>query len=61
MDYSGFDFELREVDKEILEQTIVAANTDDMIDGVIIYFPVFNTRQVRHNTLQYKHQWFSYD
>ncbi|KAF3928099.1 hypothetical protein AA313_de0203194 [Arthrobotrys entomopaga] len=42
---NGFDFELREVDKEDLEEVVLAANSDDAVDGAIIYFPVFGTRQ----------------
>ncbi|KAK6336374.1 NAD-dependent 5,10-methylenetetrahydrafolate dehydrogenase [Orbilia brochopaga] len=42
---NGFDFELREVDKEELEEAVIAANSDKAVDGAIIYFPVFGTRQ----------------
>ncbi|KAF3938524.1 hypothetical protein ABW19_dt0207204 [Dactylella cylindrospora] len=42
---NGFDFELREVDKEELEEAVIAANSDKSVDGAIIYFPVFGTRQ----------------
>lgn len=44
---SGFQFELREVPKDDLEEHILAANTDDAVDGIIVYFPVFGNRQVR--------------
>lgn len=44
--YSGFQFELREVPKDDLEEHILAANTDDAVDGIIVYFPVFGNRQV---------------
>lgn len=42
---SGFEFELRTIDKDNLEDAILNANTDDSVDGIIIYFPVFNNRQ----------------
>ncbi|KAK7204634.1 tetrahydrofolate dehydrogenase/cyclohydrolase [Myxozyma melibiosi] len=42
---TGFDFELREVDKEELEDAIFQANEDDAVDGIMIYFPVFGNRQ----------------
>lgn len=38
-------YELREVDREELENTLVEANADDSIDGVIVYYPIFNGRQ----------------
>ncbi|KAK9388620.1 hypothetical protein V1515DRAFT_552992 [Lipomyces mesembrius] len=41
----GFVFELREVDKEELEDYIVLSNEDDDVDGIMIYFPVFGNRQ----------------
>jgi len=42
---SGFRFELREIDREELEGHILAANTDDSVDGIIVYYPIFNNRQ----------------
>lgn len=42
---AGFQFELREVDKEDLEDAIFQANDDDSVDGIMIYFPVFGNRQ----------------
>ncbi|KAK9472129.1 uncharacterized protein V1510DRAFT_418061 [Dipodascopsis tothii] len=42
---TGFDFELREVDKDELEDYIMIANEDDGVDGIMIYFPVFGNRQ----------------
>ena len=36
---SGFDFDLRQVDKEKLEEEIMAAN--DKVDGIIVYYPIF--------------------
>lgn len=41
----GFDYELRELDKEDLEEAVIEANGDDSVDGMMIYFPVFGTRQ----------------
>lgn len=36
---------MREVDREELEGHILAANHDDNIDGIIVYYPIFNDRQ----------------
>jgi len=43
--HSGFKFQLREVDREELEQHILTANHDDAVDGIIVYYPIFNNRQ----------------
>ncbi|KAI9824265.1 MAG: NAD-dependent 5,10-methylenetetrahydrafolate dehydrogenase [Thelocarpon impressellum] len=42
---NGFRFELREVDKDELEEHILAANGDDGVDGIIVYYPIFGNRQ----------------
>lgn len=36
---------MREVDREDVEGAILAANADDTVDGVIVYYPIFNNRQ----------------
>lgn len=41
----GFKYELREVDKEELEEAIINANEDDAVDGIMVYFPVFGGGQ----------------
>jgi methylenetetrahydrofolate dehydrogenase (NAD+) len=41
----GFDYELRTLDKEELEEAILNANEDDLVDGIMVYFPVFGNRQ----------------
>ncbi|KAH7328919.1 methylenetetrahydrofolate dehydrogenase [Stachybotrys elegans] len=38
---NGFDFELRNVEKELLEEEIMSANGDDAVDGTIVYYPIF--------------------
>ncbi|UXI15787.1 DFP2 [Sarcoptes scabiei] len=38
---SGIIFELRKVDREQLEDSIIAANEDDSIHGILVYYPVF--------------------
>jgi 5,10-methylene-tetrahydrofolate dehydrogenase/methenyl tetrahydrofolate cyclohydrolase len=48
---SGFAFTLREVEREELEEAIRSANTDDSVDGILVYYPVFNTS--RDRTIQY--------
>ncbi|KAL8759829.1 MAG: hypothetical protein Q9199_000476 [Rusavskia elegans] len=42
---NGFQFSLREVDREDLEGHILAANEDEKVDGIIVYYPIFNSRQ----------------
>lgn len=42
---SGFNFELRQVDREDLEANILAANQDAKVDGIIVYYPIYNDRQ----------------
>jgi methylenetetrahydrofolate dehydrogenase (NAD+) len=42
----GFRFEMRDVDKEELEDGIMEANNDHDVDGIMVYFPVFGDRQV---------------
>lgn len=43
--HSGFDFELREVDREELEDALIQANKDTKVDGIIVYYPIFGNRQ----------------
>ncbi|UNI14708.1 Methylenetetrahydrofolate dehydrogenase (NAD(+)) [Purpureocillium takamizusanense] len=38
---NGFNFDLRTVDKEILEEEIMKANDEEAVDGVIVYYPIF--------------------
>lgn len=45
---NGFSFDLRVLDKDVLEDAILAANADDAVDGIIIYFPVFGSSQDRY-------------
>ena len=42
---SGVMYELREVDREELETLLIEANDDNNVDGVIVYYPIFNGRQ----------------
>ena len=42
---SGFAFELREVDRELLEDALIDANNDAAVDGIIVYYPIFGNRQ----------------
>lgn len=39
--YSGFLFDLRKIDKEELEEAILAANIDPSVHGIIVYYPIF--------------------
>lgn len=48
---SGIDFTLHEVNAEELEEVLRQANKDDEIDGIIVYYPVFNPQ--RDRTLQW--------
>ncbi|KAJ1333872.1 methylenetetrahydrofolate dehydrogenase (NAD+) [Microdochium nivale] len=38
---NGFHFDLRQVDKDTLEEAIMAANDDSQVDGIIVYYPIF--------------------
>lgn len=38
---SGFDFDLRTVSKEDIEEQILAANGDATVHGIIVYYPIF--------------------
>ena len=38
-------YKLAEVDREELENCLIEANTDQAIDGVIVYYPIFDNRQ----------------
>ncbi|ETN37355.1 uncharacterized protein HMPREF1541_08346 [Cyphellophora europaea CBS 101466] len=42
---NGFEYSLRTVGKDDAEETIIAANNDDGVDGIIVYYPIFNNRQ----------------
>jgi methylenetetrahydrofolate dehydrogenase (NAD+) len=42
---SGFDYTLRTVAKDDAEETIIAANNDASVHGIIVYYPIFNNRQ----------------
>ncbi|KAL4803000.1 hypothetical protein BDV18DRAFT_163527 [Aspergillus unguis] len=42
---NGFRYSLREVNRDNLEEAILAANVDADVDGIIVYYPIFNNRQ----------------
>lgn len=41
----GFEYELKEVDNYELEVSIISANKDDSVHGIMVYFPVFGDKQ----------------
>ncbi|KAJ5404234.1 NAD(P)-binding protein [Penicillium cosmopolitanum] len=41
----GFAYSLREVTRDDIEESILAANNDNAVDGIIVYYPIFNNRQ----------------
>ncbi|CAI5759115.1 unnamed protein product [Candida verbasci] len=41
----GFTYELIEVNKNELETSLIKANKDDSINGIMVYFPVFGDKQ----------------
>lgn len=43
--HSGYQYSLREVTRDDIEEAILAANTDSSVDGIIVYYPIFNNRQ----------------
>ncbi|KAJ1657200.1 Methylenetetrahydrofolate dehydrogenase [NAD(+)] [Dispira simplex] len=42
---TGVTFELRQVDKTVLEDEIIVANQDPQVHGILVYYPVFGDRQ----------------
>ncbi|GAB1194441.1 hypothetical protein BDV37DRAFT_23301 [Aspergillus pseudonomiae] len=42
---NGFRYSLRQTEREDLEEAILAANVDSDVDGIIVYYPIFNNRQ----------------
>ena len=36
---------MREVDREELESSIITANEDNLVDGIIVYYPIYGNRQ----------------
>lgn len=42
---NGFNYTLKTVAKDDVEETIMAANQDAGVDGIIVYYPIFNNRQ----------------
>ncbi|KAJ4144922.1 hypothetical protein LMH87_003789 [Akanthomyces muscarius] len=49
---NGFDFDLRVVDKDLLEEEIMKANDDDAVDGTIVYYPIFNKNPTHDKYVQ---------
>ncbi|KAL2269776.1 hypothetical protein VTJ83DRAFT_1960 [Remersonia thermophila] len=49
---NGFNFDLRKVDKELLEEAIVAANQDDAVDGILVYYPIWRNNQQQDRYIQ---------
>ncbi|KAK0718916.1 hypothetical protein B0T21DRAFT_295311 [Apiosordaria backusii] len=41
----GFSFNLIKVDKESLEEAIIAANNDPSVDGILVYYPIWPANQ----------------
>ncbi|KAL2129031.1 hypothetical protein VTI74DRAFT_8327 [Chaetomium olivicolor] len=49
---NGFNFDLRKVDKEDLEEAIVQANNDDAVDGILVYYPIWRNNQQQDRYIQ---------
>lgn len=49
---NGFNFNLVKVQKELLEDAIVAANNDDTVDGIIVYYPIWVGNQQQDRYIQ---------
>lgn len=43
---TGVEFELRKVNKNDLEEKITEANEDKAVNGIMVYYPVFGSKQV---------------
>ncbi len=50
--HSGFNFDLRKVDKEALEEAVVQANNDDSVDGILVYYPIWRNNQQQDRYIQ---------
>jgi methylenetetrahydrofolate dehydrogenase (NAD+) len=42
---NGFDYTLRQCEKDSVEEVIISANNNDEYDGIIIYYPIHGNRQ----------------
>ncbi|OJJ46109.1 hypothetical protein ASPZODRAFT_133104 [Penicilliopsis zonata CBS 506.65] len=42
---NGFRYSLRQIERDDIEEAILAANADPEVDGIIVYYPIFNNRQ----------------
>ncbi|KAK4460808.1 hypothetical protein QBC42DRAFT_271605 [Cladorrhinum samala] len=49
---NGFNFDLRKIQKESLEEAIVAANNDSSVDGIIVYYPIWVGNQQQDRYIQ---------
>ncbi|KAI1431114.1 hypothetical protein GGR50DRAFT_681291 [Xylaria sp. CBS 124048] len=49
---NGFRFDLRQVEKETLEEEIMAANDDVKVDGILVYYPIFPGKPVHDKYIQ---------
>lgn len=43
--HAGINFKLEHVDKLDLEKSILRANTDSSVNGIMVYYPVFGDHQ----------------
>ncbi|KAG9235031.1 methylenetetrahydrofolate dehydrogenase [Amylocarpus encephaloides] len=39
---NGFEFDLRVISKEEIEEAVLAANSDSTVNGIIVYYPIFS-------------------
>ncbi|KAM3498023.1 hypothetical protein MY10362_008642 [Beauveria mimosiformis] len=49
---NDFAFDLRTVDKDLLEEEIIKANDEDDVDGIIVYYPIFQQNQTHDKYVQ---------
>lgn len=49
---SGFEFDLRRVGKEDLEEELRLANEDNKVDGIIIYYPIWPDNIAQDNYIK---------
>ncbi|TQV99710.1 hypothetical protein V2A60_005156 [Cordyceps javanica] len=49
---NGFEFDLRTVDKDLLEEEIMKANEDVNVDGTIVYYPIFHKNPTHDKYVQ---------
>ncbi|KAK8027173.1 methylenetetrahydrofolate dehydrogenase [Apiospora marii] len=49
---NGVNFDLRQVDKNTMEEDVMNANEDNGVDGILVYYPIFPGNQAQDRYIQ---------